>query len=533
MRHLVYRSLVLFAVAAGSMVTASCGDDLVVPDDGDARSLTIVQGATQTGTAGQPLPITLVVEVRDDVGRPVAQQPLTIALEDGGSISPSQPITNGQGRASFTWTLGPSAGMQELSVATAASGPSVTFRGEAAPATANVVSVISGNGQSARAGNALADSLTIRVTDEFGNPVSDAPVTWTTVGGSLSPGTTTTSEQGYARTRWTLGPDAGSQTAFASVAGVPDPVSFSATATPGPIPVLVIDRQPDDKAKSGEELRRQPRIRLQDGEGHDLQTAGVAVTAKVNGAGAILEGTTTVATGGNGRADFTDLAITAPSGNYTLTFSASGYTSVTSAAIEVEARPVSPTESSVVTDSSSFSAGGTALLTATVRDADGNPISGITVTFSSTGSGHTLQQPGASTDANGVATGSITATISGPRTITTTAGSVTLSPPLVLQVSPGLPSPATTDAQVPGGTILTYTNIVIRAADAFGNVHTTGGHAGRFSVRVSGANTASPQVNDNGDGTYSARFFKLVPGTDTVSITLDGTAIKGSPYQSS
>lgn len=211
MRHLTSIAARFAVVALGLTTLLACGDDLVVPDEGEARSMVILQGGTQTGTAGQPLPVALIVEVRDDVGRPVAQQPLTISLEDGGSIAPAQPVTNNEGRATFAWTLGPAAGAQELAVATATGGPSVTFHGNAASATANVAEAVSGNGQTGQAGKPLADSLTLQVTDQFGNPVSGAAVTWTTSNGSVSPTAGITNAAGLARTQWTLGGSAGSQ----------------------------------------------------------------------------------------------------------------------------------------------------------------------------------------------------------------------------------------------------------------------------------------------------------------------------------
>jgi hypothetical protein len=532
MRHLMDRSVRLAGAVAGLTTFLACGDDLVTPDEGAPRSITIVQGATQTGTAGQPLPVALVVEVKDDVGRPVAQQQLTIALEDGGSINPAQPVTNNQGRATFTWTLGPAAGAQQLSVATATSGPSVTFQGTAAPATANVAAPVGGNGQTGQTGKPLPDSLVLRVTDQFGNPVSGAAVTWTTDYGTVSPTTGVTNAAGLARTRWTLGIISGTQTVNGTVAGVTDPATFSATATPGPTPVLIIDRQPSTSAESGKELDRQPRVRLQDGEGNNLPTSGVVVTASLAGGPGSLGGTTTATTAGNGRAEFDDLSITAPAGKYAITFAASGYSSVISDSITLENRPVSPSRSTLTSDSTVIHAGNSTVLTARVVDADSNPLPGITVTFSVTGSGHTLQQPGLPTNADGVVTGSLAATSSGARTVTARAGNVQLNANAVIQVDPGPPAASTTDAQVPDGNILSFTNILIRAADAFGNAHTTGGFGPQFQVAVTGSANSSPAVTDNGNGTYSASFFKLLPGADTVRITLNGVPIKGSPYVS-
>lgn len=531
MRHLKDRSLWL--VLAGVSATLwGCGDDLVIPEDANPKSITIVQGATQTGTAGQVLPVPLVVQITDDVGRPVAQQPLTITLDDGGSITPSQPVSNSDGRAQFTWTLGPAAGDQQISVATGTSGPNVVFHGSAAPATANVATAVGGNAQSGQAGTALNDSLVIQVTDEFDNPVSDAVVTWTTGSGTMSPSTTTTNSGGVARSRWTLGDDAGPQQAFATVAGIADPVSFTATATAGPTPALAIDRQPSVAARSGEVLARQPRIQLQSAAGQDLATAGVAITAALSGATGNVTGTTTTITDSHGRAEFVDLAITAPTGNYVMVFTATGYTSITSGTIAVVNRVTSPSNSTLTAAPGTLSAGGTSTITATIKDQDGAPISGVTVIFATTGSGQTLQQPGVPTDANGVATGSITATVSGPRTITAMAGNVAIQQTAVVQVDPGPSSAATTDAQVPAGQLLTLTTITIRSRDQFGNARTVGGEADRFVIKVTGSNTVTPAIKDEGDGTYTATYLVLLPGGDSVAITLDGVPIKGSPYPS-
>lgn len=529
MRHLKDKSVRLIAVAVMALVW-SCGDDLVVPDDANPGAITIVQGGTQTGTAGQALPLDLIVQVTDEVGRPVAQQPLTINLDHGGSITPAQPVTNSQGRAQFQWTLGPGAGTQELSVATGASGPSVTFHGTASSATANVASAVAGNGQSGEVGSPLPDSLVLQVNDEFGNPVSGAAVTWTTSEGSLSPITGLTDGAGLARSRWTLGNAPGAQQTQASVAGISPAVIFSATATAGPTPRLSVQRQPATTAKSGEVLGRQPRIQLQSATGESLATGGVAVTVALSGSAGSVGGTTTAITAGTGRADFTDLVITAPPGSYVLQFTSSGYRSVESDPIVVSAPDPSATLSTVGLSTDSIGAGGRVTLTATIRDRDGAPIQGVIVTFAVTGSGQTLQQPGTPTDAAGVATGSLLPTAVGIRTVSAEAGAVKLQQTGSLEVTAGDAAPATTEATIDAGTILSFTNITIRTRDQYGNDLTIGGNAGRLVVSVTGAATASPAVTDEGDGTYSARFLRVLPGEISIAITLDGVPIKGSPY---
>ena len=51
-------------------------------------------------------------------------------------------------------------------------------------------------------------------------------------------------------------------------------------------------------------------------------------------------------------------------------------------------------------------------------------------------------------------------------------------------------------------------------------------------VTVTGANSATPTVVDNGDGTYTASYTPSIAGTDNVAITFDGSAIIGSSYSS-
>lgn len=76
------------------------------------------------------------------------------------------------------------------------------------------------NGQSAVVGQALAQPVSVQVTDASGNPVIGVVVTWTvlTGGGSVSSSTSTTDANGNASVVWTLGQAAGENTLSASIA---------------------------------------------------------------------------------------------------------------------------------------------------------------------------------------------------------------------------------------------------------------------------------------------------------------------------
>jgi hypothetical protein len=91
--------------------------------------------------------------------------------------------------------------------------------------------------------------------------------------------------------------------------------------------------------------------------------------------------------------------------------------------------------------------------------------------------------------------------------------------------------PAQSTATVPAsGTVGVATSITVQAVDTNGDNMTIGGDT--VVVSITGANTATPTVTDNADGTYSASYTPANKGTDSVAITLNGTAISGSPYTS-
>jgi Bacterial Ig-like domain (group 2) len=98
------------------------------------------------------------------------------------------------------------------------------------PSPAPVVTIRSGDHQSADRGGALPDTLRVIVQTTSGTAVSEIAVSWTVlVGGGTVTGAPTTSATGVATARWILGPAAGPQRLEARVAGAPA-VVFRATA---------------------------------------------------------------------------------------------------------------------------------------------------------------------------------------------------------------------------------------------------------------------------------------------------------------
>jgi hypothetical protein len=212
--------------------------------------LVIVAGDGQTGAGGASLPDLLVVEVRDGAGAPVADVPVVFTTE-GGSLTPSGAMSGADGRVAVAWTLGPGLGEQ---VAEATYAPAVVPPGAVAPvvtftATAQeaggpaFLTILAGNDQMGVIGSPLPEALAVRVTDASGLAVAGVAVEFTVNagGGSVSPGTALTNQDGIAEAVFTLGPEEGLHSVEVSSPGLAS-VLFSATAR-APAQILVLAGQ--------------------------------------------------------------------------------------------------------------------------------------------------------------------------------------------------------------------------------------------------------------------------------------------------
>jgi hypothetical protein len=522
-------------VALAGLASVGCGgDSLVLPSQGFAARIDIMKGDGQSGTVGSALKDSLVVSVVDATGRPVTGAKIAfvpVAGAQGAQTTPDTIITDSAGIAQSRWQLGTVAGSQVAEARVVGQALKASFGATALPAPASVIAAIAGQGQSGVAGQPLRDSLVVQVTDRYGNPVSGANVNWTTGSGRLSP-SRTSSANGLAATQWTLGGGAGNQNADAALSNGNGSASFVATATPPPSPHLVMAVQPSDSAPSGVDLVRQPVVQLQDASGNSLPIGGVAVTVALASGGGTLGGTTTQNTNANGAAAFRNLSILGPSGPHTLIFAASGYTAAISTPIEVTAQPPSGARSTLVVSNNVAVAGtGSITVTVTALDASDQPVPGVPVVLSVSGSGNSISQPPI-TDVHGEAVGSFSSSVAEQKVVSARVGGTLISTTRSVAIVAGPPDPSTTTAAVPGGRSFRTTVITIQARDLFGNQLHTGGAAASFTVQVTGANPGPAQVSDNQDGTYTAIYFALFRGTDQIAITLNGIPIKGSPYQS-
>lgn len=102
-----------------------------------ATSLASVSGDEQSAGAGQSVPDPLTVEARDRLGQPVQGKSVTFSAAPGsGTVNPGEAVTDLQGRASTTWTLGQPSGLQVVTArAQSTGGPQAFFTATASGGT--------------------------------------------------------------------------------------------------------------------------------------------------------------------------------------------------------------------------------------------------------------------------------------------------------------------------------------------------------------------------------------------------------------
>ncbi|MGH7614950.1 MAG: beta strand repeat-containing protein [Gemmatimonadales bacterium] len=185
---------------------------------------------------------------------------------------------------------------------------------------------------------------------------------------------------------------------------------------------------------------------------------------------------------------------------------------------------VSASLSTVVANTPSFTAGGSSDITVTVRDGSNNPMSGVTVTLSATGSGNTITQP-SPTDVNGLTTGTLASTGAGSKTVTAVAGGVTLNQQPVVTVNAGSPDAGQSTVAASPSSIPVSTgtsNITVTVKDAFGNP--VNGSSVVLAATGTG-NTLSGGGLTNPSGVATGTISSTDAESKTVSATADGTPI--------
>ena len=351
---------------------------------------------TYRGTVNSPVSPAPSVVIHDESGNPVPGVAIAFVADRDGSVSPSTVITNESGVAQVaSWTLGRSAGVQYSLAARIQSGGSdpVAFSATAQAGAAGKLEIAVQPSPSTQSGAPFSRQPVIQVADEQGNPAPQAGLAITATllsgpAGTLQNASATTNSSGLATFSdlsltglvgdYKLSFSAPTLTGVAS-----DPISVAA----GPPSRLALTVALSPAARSRVPFGPQPSIQLQDASGNPVAPAGVEVQASVASGDGTLVGQTSVLTNGQGRADYTDLAIAGGPGAHTLRFAS------TSPASEVVSGTItlpSVAAVSVVTNLPSSIVAGTTLaapVSWTLTDAANLVVADAPVVISINGSG--------------------------------------------------------------------------------------------------------------------------------------------------
>jgi len=168
------RSFIRTLRLALAALAAACVNDGVSPSAIKPSKLEPTGLLTRTAAVGSSIPSALGVKVTDATGKPVANAAVAFAVTSGnGATSPRVALTNANGEATATWTLGTIVGSNQVTASVMGVDAQVKF---AATGTAGPVSAIQLSTQNARL---LVNVDSVRITaqslDTFGNATAPEP----------------------------------------------------------------------------------------------------------------------------------------------------------------------------------------------------------------------------------------------------------------------------------------------------------------------------------------------------------------------
>jgi adhesin/invasin len=346
-----------------------------------ASAVELVAGSTQRVLAGGTLPQAIVVRATNHRGAPAPKQLVTFRTVDGqGRAQPDSVLTDADGRARTTWTLGAFPGRQTLLATVEHVDSALTIVAEADPVASNTRVVAINDHLSAPAGATIADSVGVRVTDSTGRALVDVPVRWTALAGSAVEAISErTDSTGVASARWTLAKKTGVQRLRAEVGSTSArgiaPVTISARAVAGaPAKVSAVSGD-DQHGAAGAALAKSVVIEVTDASGSGV--ADVALALSPSG-GAVPDSAPHTDSLGRARIRWT---MGHGAKEYTLAVHVEGIKpllKVTAHATPAKAANLSFEDG----PSSRTHAKGTHSLYALVTDVYGNPVPEATVSFS-------------------------------------------------------------------------------------------------------------------------------------------------------
>ncbi len=441
--------------------------------DASTAHLTLLQALFDTVSAGDTT--NLYIEVKDNYGNGVPQQEVTLRVSPSEGVTPSNNAiytTNHDGNfyASFTATK---AGVYQVT-ATLENGDSMQQTVTYVPNVANAEITLAASKDPLIADNNDLTTLTATVADTEGNAIANTEVTFTLpedvkANFTLSDGgKAITDAEGKAKV--TLkGTKAGAHTVTASMTGGKSEqlvVNFIADTLSAQVNLNVTE----DNFIANNVGMTTLQATVTDGNGNPLANEAVTFTlpADVSASFTLGQGGSAI-TDINGKAEVT-LSGT-KSGTYPVTVSVNNYGVSDTKQVTLIADAGTATLASL-TSLYSFVVSTTegATMTASVTDANGNPVEGIKVNFR--GTSVTLSSTSVETDDQGFAEILVTSTEVGLKTVSASlADKPTEVISRLLNAKADINSATITSLEIPEGQLMVAQDVAVKAHvnDQFGN----------------------------------------------------------------
>ncbi|MCS3490667.1 Ig-like domain-containing protein [Enterobacter sp. SLBN-59] len=457
--------------------------------------------------------------VTDAKGNLVKDVTVTFTATNGAVITTESATTDADGIATTT-LKNTKAGVSAVTAKVNGNSQSVntTFVADGGTATISADNLtVTTDG--AKADGADTNAVKAIVTDAKGNLVKDVTVTFTATNGAVITTESATTDADGIATTTLKNTKAGVSAVTAKVNGNSQSVNTTFVADGGTATISADNLTvTTDGAKADGADTNAVKAIVTDAKGNLVKDVTVTFTA-TNGAVITTESATTDADGiatttlKNTKAGVS--AVTAKvngnSQSVNTTFVADGGTAT-----------ISADNLTVTTDGAKADGADTNAVKAIVTDAKGNLVKDVTVTFTAT-NGATITTASATTDADGIATTTLTNTTAGTANVTATVNgnSQTVDTTFVADTPDSGRSSltATPDTITADGTSVSVITLTLK--DAQGNLIKD-----RSDVEFvsSLANSAVGTVTNKADGTYTANLTGTAAGETSVTVTLDGSA---------
>ena len=548
------------AASASGLATATFAETNVA---GVAANITVSSGSGQSTTVGTAFASPLVALVTDAWGNPVSGVTVTFTAPIGvvatanfsGGVSTAVTGSNGQA-TSVQISANNTAGSYNIAASASGTG-SVNFAETNAPGAAAQV-LITPSPTTASASATTNVALSIQLVDQYGNATTSASSTTLSMGSSSTKDffTSSSGTSGTLNTAFTAtipangtgsvtiyyGDETAATPTITAMNGASTWGTTTVRITAGTATTITATSGSGQSALVNANFLNPVVATVTDFFGNPVSGASVVFSGPSSGASATFASAATIAvlTNASGQASSGTFKANGSTGSYQISAAVTGLTSATFA----ETNTVGPPAAIAVAPGSPSSSGqiqvpGSAFtypLSAKVTDAAGNPISGVTVTFTAPSSGASGTFTGGSrvvtavTNSIGIATSTtftanstqgtfnVAATASGfsVNFVETNGYRVAISTSSSLVHSPGAKANITMTLQLlneSGGNVTSSGTTSI-------NLNSTGG--GGFAT-TSGNSTSSPvTVTFTNTGTVTEYFGDK--SAETVTITATSTA---------